>query len=520
MNAASRRAGAAIFALWLLASAATAAAEDAPAAKPSAPAPSSVKAPVDMDGVLLDDGRQIEGKYEEKEGQHWLIHPKAGGADIAVSVVQVVVAEKGDFVDVKGDDSAAFNVWKAAAQTAYAAKTSESEAAAKAAEYDVLSKGVDWCKHRDFVTAPTALVNEMARLDPSKAAELEERAKSLMPKSFFFKDAPDAVKQWMVWADALLPSSAEFISPDDDPDDTWKRLRWEPWTDGKTLLFRTKNSIMFIRDMDPAVCGKALRMAETTCRALQFFLHDGEPDPVSSDVNRLEIRIHKSRKDYLDEVPLEPDGKPGRKAEMWTAGFFNPRDGISHFYVDRRGTGVADIEELTRVLTHEFTHHYMDVRWMQGQSGGGQGFWVVEGMAEFVQNQSHHPERGIRFDDDHVRGVVDTAQARRAGITSGYLEMKTFIDMSQTSFQALSDGPIGGGKGMMFSERGLWYDQAGALCYFFLQKKGPEMRKKFVQYVYDHYRHVSHVPAWEFLGYKSAEDLDTDFCAFLATVLK
>jgi len=519
MNVALRRAGAVVLALGLFAPLASVDAQDAApsAGSAKAPAPSSMKPPVDMDGVLLDDGRQIEGTYEEKAGQRYVIKPKAGGAPLDVSVVNIVIAEKGDFVDVKGDDAAAAKVWKAAAQAAYAATTSESEAAAKAKQYEVLGKGVDWCKHRDFVTAPTALVNEMGRVDPSKSAELEERAKTLMPAAFFFKDKPDAVKQWMTWADALLPSSAVFVAKDDE-EKPWDRLLNEPWTDGATLCFRTRNALMFIRDMDPSVCGKALRLAEQTCRALQIFLHDGEPDVVSYDENRLEIRIHKSRKDYLDEVPME-GGKPGKKAEQWTAGFFNPRDGISHFYVDRRGTGVADIEELTRVLTHEFTHHYINVRWMQGQSGGGEGFWVVEGMAEFIQGQSHHPERGMKFDDDHVPGVMNTAAARRAGITSGYLETKTFIDMSQTSFQALSDGPIRGGGGkLMFSERGLWYDQAGAMCYFFLQKKGPDMRKKFVQYVYDHYRHVAHVPAWKFLGYESAEDLDKDFVAFLNTV--
>ena len=40
----------------------------------------------------------------------------------------------------------------------------------------------------------------------------------------------------------------------------------------KTLAFTTPNVMLFIRDMDPAVCGKALRLAEGTVRALQVFL--------------------------------------------------------------------------------------------------------------------------------------------------------------------------------------------------------------------------------------------------------
>jgi len=96
-------------------------------------------------------------------------------------------------------------------------------------------------------------------------------------------------------------------------------------------------------------------------------------------------------------------------------------DSVSHFYIDRRKGNVPDLEELTRVLTHEFTHHYLMKRWATKiitargalPSTGGPGFWVVEGMAEFIQNQSHHLDAGgPRFDDDHVRGNDVTAQAR------------------------------------------------------------------------------------------------------------
>jgi hypothetical protein len=521
MNVPLARASAALAACWFLfAPDAPVAAQEKPpiSAKPTVPV--STKPPVDMDGVLLDDGRQIEGKYEEKAGQRWIIQPKAGGPELNVSVVNIVSAERGGFLDVKGDDSAAYAVWRACAKAAFDEKKAGGDEAAKAAQAAVLEKGVEWCKKRDFVVAPTALVNEMARVLPSKAAELETRAKELVPPGFPWKDKPDAVKQWMTWADALLPSSAVFVGKDEE-DNPWGRLENAPWTDGATLCFRTRNALMFIRDMDPKVCGKALQLAEQTARACQLFLHDGEPDVVTYDVHRLEIRIHKSRQDYLDEVPMK-GGKPGRKAEPWTAGFYSPVDGVSHFYVDRRATGAADIQELTRVLSHEFTHHYIEMRWMQGQSGGGDiaGYWVVEGMAEFIQNQSHRPERGLRFDDDNVVGVINTARARKAGVTSEYLELGTFMDMTHASFNALSDGPMAGsgGKRIMASERGLWYDQAGALSYFLLQKQGPDIRKKFVQYVYDHYARRSHTPAWKFIGYESLEDLKGKFDAFLRTV--
>jgi hypothetical protein len=271
-------------------------------------------------------------------------------------------------------------------------------------------------------------------------------------------------------------------------------------------------------------------LAEGTIRALQVFFHDGEPDVVTSDISRLEIRIHKNRADYLSEEPAH-----GKKADPWSAGYFSPMEVVSHFYVDhdRTKNGAADVEELTRVLTHEFTHHYMTARWAPrfitargaNEASGGPGFWVVEGVAEFIQNQSHHAEDlGPKFDDDFVHGVDATAGARRAGLKTKYLGMDKFVDMSQNDFQSLADEPLGvaklkhGGGLQPCSERSLWYDQAGALSYFFLQKKGPEMRKKFVRYVSDHYAGISHVPAWTYFGYPSAQALDDDFAAFLKTV--
>jgi hypothetical protein len=587
MNVAPRRAVAALVALALLAPSAAVMAEDgnspAPAAGNAAQEspPASVKPPVDMDGVLLDDGRQIEGTYDERANQRWVIQPKGGGQPLNVSAAQIVIAEKGGEVELRGEESAAGEVWRAAVRAEYCdalegvvkdcaeallvdraravmkrmtdngasearlaklgasldgktqradpaaeAKMTASEDAAKAAQIALLERGVAWCTKRGFPTAATAMLNEVGRLDPKRSADVAARTKALMPASFFFKDATDAVAQWRKWAEALLPSSAQFVDRGDE--DVWSRLENKPWTDGATLCFRTCNVLLFIRDTDPAVCGKALRMAEQTVRALQVFLNEGEPDVVTGDSSRLEIRIHKSRADYLAEEPAR-----GKKADVWSAGFYSPMENVSHFYVDRRKDGAADVEELTRVLTHEFTHHYMTSRWVtriitaRGATAipGGPGFWVVEGMAEFVQNQSHHmEERGPRFDDDNVHGNDVTAQARKARFKSRLLGMETFIDMKQGDFQTLSDDPLGvvklrrspGVQGC--SERSLWYDQAGALTYFFLQKKGPEMRRKFVRYVSDHYAGNSHVPAWTWFGYESAQALDNDFLAFLKTV--
>lgn len=616
MNGTWVRAGAVLLALGLgWPSAALHAEEGAPAAeKPAAP-----KLPGDIDGVLLDDGRQIVGSFEEWANQRWVITPADGSKPVNVCVTQIVVAEKGGVVDQKGEDAEAAAVWRAAVGAAHCdalerafdacaaaslvararaalaqmkecgagaqrlaklaakleglteaevpasdpgtaapapapdkaadpgesadpgaatepaapdlaaaarARAGAAEEAARAVRIDALGKGVDWCAKRGFVVAATSLVNEIARLDAAREADMAARAKELMPEGFYFKDAKDAVAQWRMWADVLLPASAQFVDKADE--DAWRRLENKPWTDGATLAFRTRNVLLFIRDMNPEVCGRALRLAEQTVRALQIFLNDGEPDVVTSDVSRLEIRIHKTRADYLSEEPAR-----GQKAEVWSAGYFSPSQAVSHFYVDRDKKGRPDLEELTRVLTHEFTHHYISARWMpqiiraQGATAtpGGPGFWVVEGMADFVQYQSHRLDAGPpKFDDDFVAGNEVTAEARKSGLTTRWLTLENFIDMRQNEFANLGDEPMGmvklrRSKGVVgCSERSLWYAQASALTYFFLQKKGPEMRKRFVRYVSDHYAGNTRTPSWKTLGYASAAELEKDFDAFLRTV--
>jgi hypothetical protein len=464
-----------------------------------APALVSVKPPRDMDGVLLVDGTQIEGEVEERANRRWIITPKSGKKR-NVHEMHIVYAEKGGEWEVKGEDSAAAAVWRAAVR----------DASDKATQIDVLNKGVEWCGKRGFVTAATCLLNDLGKLDPSIAG-LDERAGKLMPEAFFFKEAADAAKQWRTWADALLPSSAQFIAKDDE---AWERVPKKPWPDGQTIGFRTRNVILFVRDHTPLVCGKALQMAEGTCRALQFFLKDGEPDFVPDDQSRLEIRIHKDREGYLSEE-LGNGKTPG----AWTAGVFSPSENVSRFYVDRRGkSGGPNMIELSRVLPHEFTHHYLFARWTVGQNGGNYGFWVVEGMAEFVQNQLRGiDKRGLKFDDDAAEGNRQTAVARKMGLhlkTQFLKSMDRFMDMAQANFQALSDDSIGGGP----SERNIWYDQAGALSYFFLVKKGPEMRQKFLKYVKRHYARHLEAGSWKELGYESAQQLDDEFSAFLRTI--
>src|SRR5206468_9317225 len=76
------------------------------------------KMPADVDGVLLENGRQIEGTYERVK-RKLTIHPKDGGDALTVDVADVVVAQQKGETDIRGDDWPAFRTWKRAVGGVY-----------------------------------------------------------------------------------------------------------------------------------------------------------------------------------------------------------------------------------------------------------------------------------------------------------------------------------------------------------------------------------------------------------------
>jgi hypothetical protein len=94
--------------------------------------------------------------------------------------------------------------------------------------------------------------------------------------------------------------------------------------------------------------------------------------------------------------------------------------------------------------------------------------------------------------------------------------------MPQSEFSGLSDAFLMSVKlrsstdSKNYTQRGLWYDQAGALTFFFLHERGADGRKRFIDYMRAHYQGFAPRPGWTALGYADAEALDKDFNAFLA----
>jgi len=318
------------------------------------------------------------------------------------------------------------------------------------------------------------------------------------------------------WARELLPSGAEFL---DSREAAWTRAVRKPWSDG-ALGLRTRNLIFFSMPRDPAVVGACLRNGEGAVRACQVLLKDGRVDRVVSDRDRLDVRLHRNRKEYLAEKT------PIGSALPWSAGYYSPMEGVSRFYVPGKGGTSAPLaRNLNKVLSHELTHHFIDLRWIRADGGmpmagpAAPGYWIVEGMARFVEDQAvEMGRRGVRFDLETVTSLDACAQAEAAG---KLFPMADFVDMTQSRFAALEDKPLVRVKlrntvrQPMLTSRHVFYEQAGSLAFFLMQKRGPEGRAKAVSYMRSYYRGGASREGWKRLGFADAAELTEAFRTFL-----
>jgi hypothetical protein len=184
------------------------------------------------------------------------------------------------------------------------------------------------------------------------------------------------------------------------------------------------------------------------------------------------------------------------------------------------------------------THHWLEVRLLRGVELEGireedeaavregkfgrkpdrPGHWIVEGIARFVEDQAVlWAKTGVKFDRSDAECVRDAAAAAADGLA---IPITRYVDITPQQFQFLSDAPKRGKSGFINTERGVFYDQGGALAFFLANRRGPEGRKLLAQYLRDVYAGKMTAKGWTRLGFSSAEELEKAFRAFLANPAK
>jgi len=364
-----------------------------------------------------------------------------------------------------------------------------------------------WCRERGMWTAATVLLARSRRILPDEGTvEACRLAEELVPPEFPWREGDDVPRLWMDWAEVLLTAGARFL-PRDDP--AWKGPG-ERWANAVAL--RTQNLLLFSRDRDPAVVGPCLLKGEGTIRVLDELLPPVDGQPLAREP--LEVRIHADRESYLKE---DAEDLP------WTAGYYSPRENISRFYVPHAADKSRVDRALHYTLAHELTHHHVDRRWIRAvPEADAPGFWIEEGFARFVEDQALEMGRADRnFEDPTVRSVDVASQAALAGLL---IPVGELVDTSHASFFELSGAPLAEIQLRYTlarprpSRRTLFYDEAGSLVFFLVNRCGPRGREALFDYMKEYRSGRAQPDGWKALGWESPDALQAEFLAFLRTV--
>ena len=345
---------------------------------------------------------------------------------------------------------------------------------------------------------------------PERFEAVEElQLANLAPSNFPFQGS-SLGDLWGQWAVELLPASARFTIAGEPGFPA--RIR-STWTD-ETLVLRTNHMVLLSRCPDPEIVGPILRYAEGGLRLLDEVF--GRQSPLDAP---LEVRLHRNRADYIAESELS------QSIGQWTLGYYSPSEHISRFFVPsgEDNTAAAIEQKLQEVVVHELTHQYISERagYAEVQSSTTPGHWIVEGFARFIEQQAVELGRNGRGLTDHTVLSIDLCS--RLLEQGALLPMESFLNTTNLSFQDL--GKEGGipvkprysiGT-YTVSETSQYYSQAGALCFFLMNRCGEEGPRRLLNYLEARYEARLPEDHVTLLGFNSIPELDAAFRAFLAS---
>lgn len=516
--------------------------------------------PRSLEGVLLADGRQIDGTFEALGTKKARITPKDGGATIEIALSEIALVERGGKVVYRGSERAVLDCWRKPLRAAFAESLvdravawkkkrlfsaakellrearafdldaaraellqrqftgqrdhSNAEVILKNEEEDARSarersrrnflEGADWLLARDMPTAAACLLADAERILPG-AEEVRTRTKASIPPGCPVEGAEDPEARWRRWAEVLIVSDAVFATPDDPV------LRNAPEFWREAAAIRTENLVCVTLEDDPEIVGSCVRYGERAIRTLRhFFATDTTLEP-------LEFRIHRDRDSYMAEK--------GNRIVEWSGGYYSPQEEVSRFFIPRGAlTGAVATHEMFKVIAHELTHHFVDVAMTADVEPkhaihDKPGFWIVEGIARFIEEQTAHSIEGqARFDDVTVPSLEITAAMHRK---NKLFDTREFLGTSHEGFARISTEPMGIVNlpstlmPIELTPLRLYYDQAGAVTFFLLNHRGPETPAQFIEYLRAFESGTVPSDSWKMFGFSSAEELDAAFKTFL-----
>ncbi len=393
----------------------------------------------------------------------------------------------------------------------------DTEAAVRKAAHERRIAAAQWLAEQDLSREGSALLADWKKafgatapnkVVPGAETAIEAAVKEWIQPEFESKDAQD----WLDWMRELSPAGARFGALKEVHD----RVEEDTYWYSGCMLVKTDNIELLTTCEDQALVGACLSFGEAAIRTLNRILDN----PQDYDDPPLDVRLHASRKDYLNE-----DLGDGSTAPTWTAGFYSPSWKASRFYAPTAEEAASKKDrDLQQIVAHELTHQYIAERWRVLTDGEEstpktRGFWVVEGFARFIEDQSvEMGRRGMRIDDHTVQSVEAASVLLEK---DKLIDMKLLIDMNQIAFGALSKEnniPVETKSTLgsfLMSQTSVFYEQSGALVFFLMHRAGPEVRAKFIKHLENYYLGKTKKHGWKALGYDTVEELEEAYFKFL-----
>jgi hypothetical protein len=315
-----------------------------------------------------------------------------------------------------------------------------------------------------------------------RAAPDSELAATLLAKIAPGGFAIGGARTWLDWHLDLESAGARIVAgPEpmlDEAQDRWR----------KDLHGVHADPILLITPVeDSHVVGRCLAHGRLTCRALSELF--ATEKPVRSADRPMKVFLFESQKEYATTT-----GTGGKVEEpaflMWTAGHYDPGDGVSRFYWHKD----PDAERrIVGTCVHELTHHWLQERNPRARASDRPdqpGFWIVEGFATLMEEGEFDVETG-RWDLFNPRSrSLDVLRSAGEGRLIPWAD---FYALSQIDFATLPPDDQ-----MQFSlewnlmptivsTRRLFYEQAAATCQFLYHAEDGKYRGRLIDYVCDYY---------------------------------
>ncbi|MEL6427969.1 MAG: hypothetical protein AAFR54_02250 [Planctomycetota bacterium] len=316
---------------------------------------------------------------------------------------------------------------------------------------------------------------------------------------------------WLGYARALAPANARLATDEEAARVDQQSAAWED-----ASLYQSPRIELLTHEKNIDVVGGVLRFGEGTIEALERLL-GADPDALDE---RFDVRLHADRDAYLEEEVLGMTVAP-----RFSSGVYIPDVRTSRFYVPDVPSGRLE-RMLYKVVAHELTHQFVQERWARrpGDSKPRKptepGYWIVEGLAGYVEDQSVEMARfGLDLDNATVSSIEVASEMLRL---EKLIPMETFLSMSQVELFRLEDDEdtfeVSLRREAMAYEVdpiSAYYAQAAALTFFLVQRAGDEVRGRFYDALEAHYSGGSPRDGAPALGFETAEELDEAFRAFL-----